>query len=226
MKYSRPVFVLALLAAALLPSCKTVRTVYDENGQKVEEREGARESDMYSRMDEKFNAAFSEQRNAQGVPETKSKRVSSFQRDIDKARTADSPFATKAFGERRDSALAGRAFDGSKGFDGTKRFEGSRSSSITTDMRPDFMNDNKGLAHRDYQGDTGRSFAEGVYTDDFGRGYDTHASTYRRDQESSYFEGRRDRTPAPPIRDHRDEQTKEIMNFRNILGRDKTDAYQ
>ncbi len=217
---------LCLLATALLPSCQTVRTVYDENGKKVEEHEGARVSDMYSRMDEKFNAAFSEQRNAQGVPETKSKRVSSFQRDIDNARSADSPFATKAFGDRKDSALAGKAFDGSKGFSGSKRFEGSRSSSISTDMRPDFMNESKGLAHRDYQGATGRSYSEGIYTDDYGHGFATHASDYRRDQESGYFESRRDRTPAPPIRDHRDEQTKEIMNFRNILGRDKTDAYQ
>ncbi len=217
---------LTLLTAALLPSCKSVRTVYDENGKEVKEQEGARVSDMYSRMDEKFNAAFSETRNAQGVPETKSKRVSSFQRDIDKARSADTPYATKAFGDRRDSFLAGKAYDVGKEYSGNKRFSGSRSSSISTDMRPDFMNQHRGIAHRDYQGDMGRSFAEGRYTDDTGRSYSTHASTYRRDSQSGYFEGRRDKTPAPPIRDHRSEQTKEIMNFRNILGRDKTDAYQ
>ncbi len=216
----------SLLAAALLPSCETVRTVYDEDGKEVKQSEGATMSDMYSRMDEKFNAAFSETRNAQGVPETKSKRVSSFQRDIDAARSADTPFATKSFGDRRSSDLAGRAFDGSKSFDGNKRFEGSRSSSISTDMRPDFMNESKGIAHRDYKGDLGRYGAEGLYTDDSGRSYGTHASNYGRDQESGYFESRRDKTPAPPIRDHRSEQTKEIMNFRNILGRDKTDAYQ
>ncbi len=216
-----------LAATALLLSCESVRTVYDENGKEVRESEGARVSDMYSRMDEKFNAAFSETRNAQGVPETKSKRVSSFQRDIDDARKADSPFATKAFGGSRSSDLQGRAFEGgSIGFTGSKRFEGSRSSSITTDMRPDFMNEHRGLAHRDYKGSSARSLSEGSYTDDAGRAYGTHASSYRRDQKSGYFEHHRNDTPPPPIRDHRDTQTKEIMNFRNILGRDKTDAAQ
>ncbi len=89
---------LAALYACLLLSCETVRTVYDEGGNEVKQSEGATESDLFSAYEKRFDEAFSEKRNAQGVPESKSGRVSAFQKELDSARNTDSPYATKAFG--------------------------------------------------------------------------------------------------------------------------------
>ncbi len=218
---------LVLLTCLLLPACQTVRTVYDEGGNEVkqDEREGARESDLFSAYEKRFDESFSEKKNAQGVPEAKSRRVSSFQKELDTARDTDNPYATRSFGGLKESGLGSNRFGGSKVYAGGKVYEGgSTQSAITRDMRPDFMNENRGLAHKDYTGPQGRSRSEGTYTDAWEGAYATHASSYRREQESGYFESLRDQTPAPPIYDHRDTQTKEIMNIRNILGRDKTDA--
>ncbi len=220
-------FPLSLLLAASLLSCETVRTVYDEGGNvvKPDESEGARESDLFSAYEKRFDESFSEKKNAQGVPEAKSRRVSSFQRDLDSARDTDNPYATKSFGGLKESSLKDSRFGGSKVYAGGKVYEGSRTqSAITRDMRPDFMNENRGIAHESYQGDLGRSHSEGSYTEAWQGTYSTRASSYRREQESGYFESLRDQTPAPPIYDHRSQQTKEIMNIRSILGRDKTDA--
>ncbi len=215
----------ALSACLLLPACKTVRTVYDESGNEVKESEGAKQSDLFSAYEKRFDEAFSEKKNAQGVPEAKSGRVSAFQRELDSARDTNNPYATKSFGGLRESSLGSRDFAGSKAYTGGKVYEGSRTqSAITRDMRPDFMNSHRGIAHEDYAGPLGRSGSEGTYTNAFEGVYSTHASNYRREQESGYFESLRDQTPAPPIYDHRDMQTKEIMNIRNILGRDKKDA--
>ncbi len=220
-------FLLLLSASLLLPSCETVRTVYDEGGNEVkqDESEGARESDIFSAYEKRFDESFSEKKNAQGVPEAKSRRVSGFQRELDSARDTDNPYATKSFGGLKESNLRDKGFTGTKIYSGGKAYEVSRTqSAITRDMRPDFMNESRGIAHESYQGARRRSSSEGSYTDDGDETYGTHASSYRREQESGYFESLRDQTPAPPIYDHRDTQTREIMNIRNILGRDKTDA--
>ncbi len=220
--------VIALLASLLMPACESVRTVYDEGGNvvKQDEHEGAKESDLFEAYEKRFDEAFSEKRNAQGVPEAKSRRVSGFQKELEAARDTNDPYMTKSFGGLKESHLRDQNFQGSKVYAGGKVYEGSRTqSAITRDMRPDFMNESHGIAHSDYLGgQLGRSASEGTYTGDSGEVYRTHASRYRREQESGYFESLRDQTPAPPIYDHRDTQTREIMNIRSILGRDKTDA--
>ncbi len=220
---------LALLAGMLLPACETVRTVYDEGGNvvKPQEEDGARESDLFSAFEKRFDEAFSEKRNAQGVPEATSRRVSGFQKDLETARSTDNTYSTKAYGGLKEDDSRNRNFVGTKVYAGGKVYAGSRTqSAISRDMRPDFMNENRGIAHSEYQGSLGRSALEGVHTDAYGRSYGTHASRYRREQESGYFESHRDDTPAPPIYHYRDRQTRDIMNIRNILGRDKTDAQE
>ncbi len=214
------------MLAGLL-SCETVRTVYDEGGNEVKQdnSEGARESDLFSAYEKRFDESFSEKKNAQGVPEAQSRRVSGFQRELDSARDTNNPYATKSFGGTKESNLRDKDFKGTKIYSGGKTYGLSRTeSAISRDMRPDFMNESRGIAHDQYQGTLGRSGSEGTYTDAYDETYGTHASNYRREQESGYFESLRNQTPAPPIYDHRDTQTKEIMNIRNILGRDKTDA--
>ncbi len=225
----KPLLCLLLSACVLLPACKTVRTVYDEGGNvvKPDDAEGATESDLFSAYEKRFDESFSEKRNAQGVPEAKSRRVSAFQRDLDSARDTDNPYSTKAYAGLKEDGSRSQSYGGTKVYAGGKTYEASRTrSAITRDMRPDFMNDSHGIAHTEYTGDAfGRRYgAEGEYTDDYEGTYGTRASSYRREQESGYFESLRDQTPAPPIYDHRSMQTKEIMNIRNILGRDKTDA--
>ncbi len=218
-----------VLFLASLTACQTVRTVYDEGGNVVKEdgSEGARESDLLAAYEKRFDESFSEKKNAQGVPEAKSRRVSAFQRELDSARDTDNPYATKSFGGLKESGLRSRSYGATKVYSGGKAYEGSRTqSAITRDMRPDFMNENHGIAHEDYKGSRGRSSLEGSYTEDYSDSYGTKSSSYRRDQESGYFESLRDQTPAPPIYDHRDTQTRDIMNIRNILGRDKTDAQE
>ncbi len=219
---------LTLAAALLLPACKSVRTVYDEGGNivKESEHEGANETDLVSAFEKRFDASFSEKRNAQGVPESTSQRVSSFQKELDKARSSDDDrYGTKIFGgSRRNESFSGRYE--TKSYGERKEYDARGTSSrYSTDMRPDFMNENRGLAHKDYQGgEYARYSGEGTYSSEAGRTYATHASSYHHSQESGYFESHRHDTPAPPIFDHKDVQTREIMNIRNILGRDKTDA--
>ncbi len=226
----RPCRLLLFCACLLLPACESVRTVYDEGGNVVKEdgeHEGAEQMDLFTAYEKRFDESFSEKRNAQGVPEAKSRRVSSFQKELDSARDTDNNYATKSFGGVKESSLRDQSFGGRKVYGGRKEFEdGARtSSSISRDSRPDFMNESRGIAHSDYEGGSRVSYGvEGRYTDDGESRYSTNTSRYKREQESGYFESHRHDTPAPPIYDHRTQQTREIMNIRNILGRDKTDA--
>ncbi len=228
----RSVYLLLLLASVLvLPACESVRTVYDEDGKVVTEDDtpGANETDLVSAFEKRFDTAFSEKRNAQGVPEASSQRVSSFQKELDRARsTEEDGYSTKLFGGLKRDDSRDRSYSGVKDFGGNKQFaDGELRSRFSTDNRPDFMNENRGLAHKDYEGGKAvRYMGEGSRSDDAGRVYDTPESRYQTDQQSGYFESRRNDTPAPPIYDHRDVHTREIMNIRNILGRDKTDAQQ
>ncbi len=220
---------ICLLLSASLLSCESVRTVYDEGGNVVHDKgdDAPKESDLFTEYEKRFDESFSEQRNEHGVPQAQSRRVSSFQAKLDAARDADTPYATKAFGGVKQSDLRSKSFEGRKIFDARKDYEdGERARSLfSRDARPDFMNESHGIAHSNYEGGhSERSAAEGQYTDAFSGTYATHASSYRREQESGYFESHRNDTPAPPIYDHREKQTREIMNIRNILGRDKTDA--
>ncbi len=227
MKFS---LVPVLCACLLLPACESVRTVYDEGGNVVTQDEGgdgAEEMDLFTAYEKRFDESFSEKRNAQGVPEAKSRRVSSFQKELDSARDTDNPYRTKSFGDVKESNLRDQSFGGRKVYGGRREFEdGERTrSSISRDARPDFMNESHGIAHSDYESGSRVSYGvEGRYTDDSEHSYSTNASRYKREQESGYFESHRHDTPAPPIYDHRTQQTREIMNVRNILGRDKTDA--
>ncbi len=219
-------FIVPLLAC-LLAACQSVRTVYDEGGNVVKpDGDGATETDLFSAYEKRFNESFSEKKNKEGVPETTSHRVSGFQKELDNARKLDTPYSTKAFGGVEESDASHKLFGGTKVYNANKEYGGSGvQSAITRDMRPDFMNGNRGLAHKDYVGGlTERSSSEGTHADMFSGTYSTNESRYRREQESGYFESHRNDTPAPPIIDHRSQQTKEIMNVRNILGRDKTDA--
>ncbi len=216
-----------LFACLLLPACESVRTVYDENGNvvKEDERDGAQETDLFSAYEKRFNEAFSEKRNAQGVPEAKSSRVSRYQRELDAARNADSTYSTKSYGGLKSSNLRDQSYGGSKSYAGSKSYSESRvESALSRDMQPAYMNESHGIAHEQYKGSLSRSGAEGNYTSAYSSVYGTHASSYTREQESGYFESLRNHTPAPPIYDSKTKQMQEILRVRTLLGRDRTDA--
>lgn len=215
---------LPLLMGVLVVSCQSVRTVYDENGQVVKDDEPGGEKDLMSHFESQFNASFSESRTKDGVPQATSSKRSRFQKDIDEARRGDKEYITGAFGgvERKDS-LRTISFSGAdKDFAGGKSYTGLKTSPISRDLRPDFMNESHGISHSDsFMDHSSRSQAEGAVADGAGRIYSTDASEYQTSQESGYIESRRTRTPEPRIMDYRDYYRKTIEETRTMLGRDK-----
>lgn len=216
----------ALVLALALSACQSVRTVYDEFGNEVHESEPGKETDIMSRFEDRMDSSFSLKKNDEGVPEAVSNRVSRYQKDLENARGKDMRFGTSRYGSVGESNFAGRGFDGRKSFEGGKSYEGGKASSYSKDLRPDFMNDSRGLAHESYSESSSRSFLEGRSMSGMDGEFITNPSQYRRETESGYFESRRENTPAPPVRNYRDYYNKEIMNTRAILGRDNTDPHQ
>lgn len=220
MKRFLPLF--ALLS--LLPSCTSVRTVYDEYGNPVEESQPGQEKDIYQVMDSRFNASFSERRNKDGVPETASSRVSSYQRDIDAARAGgQTTYHTNSYnGFNRTSDIRSQSYAGTgrAPIDRNQAYQ-TGSSAYSRDLRPDFLNESHGLAHSDYSGPMGRSSMEGRASDAQGRSYATHASQYRAHTPSGYAQSRQSKTPQPAIIDHRDQNNPNVDRTRHLLGRDE-----
>lgn len=214
---------LPLACCLLLGACQTVRTVYDENGQEVKDDDSGGEKDLMSHFESQFNASFSESRNKDGVPQATSSKRSRFQKDIDAARRGDKEYITGAFGgvERQDS-LRSISFTGAdRDFSGRKTYDGLKTSSISRDLRPDFMNDSHGISHSDaYMDHSSRSAMEGAQANASGRVYSTDASEFQTSRQSGYIEGRRNRTPEPRIMDYRDYYRKTIEETRTMLGRD------
>ncbi len=217
-------WLLGLLCMALC-ACQSVRTVYDENGQEVKDEPHGGEKDLMSHFESQFNASFSESRTKDGVPQATSTKRSRFQKDIDEARRGGTEYVTGAFGGvNRQDSLRSVSFDGAnKEFTGGKSYNGLKTSPISRDLRPDFMNESHGISHSDsYMDHSQRSSADGVAAVANGRthAYSTEAEAYQTNQQSGYFESRRNRTPEPRIMDYRDYYRKTIEETRTMLGRD------
>ncbi len=215
-----------LLALSLLQGCKSVRTVYDENGREVKESVPGQEKDLESYFNEEFASSFSEKKNKEGVPETTSAKVSRFQKDLDAARRSEKRFHTTAFSGIHDNDARAHSFDGSnKSFDANKAYEGTFSSNIDTQLRPAFMKEGKGLVRSEsvYGGisPTDRSPMEGADAAISGRPYATHASNISTSDRSGYFESRKERFGKPHIINYRQYYKKSIEETRTLLGRDK-----
>lgn len=212
-----------LACCMLLGACQSVRTVYDENGQEVKEDDSGGEKDLMSHFESQFNASFSESRTKDGVPQATSSKRSRFQKDIDAARRGDKEYITGAFAttERQDS-LRSITFSGAnQDFAGRKTYDGLQTSSISRDLRPDFMNESHGISHSDsFMDHSSRSALEGAQATASGRVYSTDASEFQTDRQSGYIESRRNRTPEPRIMDYRDYYRKTIEETRTMLGRD------
>lgn len=215
---------LTALLVATLSSCESVRTVYDENGKVVEERDGARERSLNDYFEEEFDSNFTEKKNKDGVPEATSHKVSSYQKDIDAARRGDKEYATGTYNVGGTSDYAGKRFSGSaERFEGNKRYDGfAGDSPYNPDMRPAFMSESKGVARTAYTGHSSndRYTAEGTHYDASGKIYATHDSGISTSDTSGYFESRKDKWGKPTIISSREYYKRTIEETRTMLGRD------
>ena len=209
-----------------LASCKSVRTVYDENGRQVKEHDGARERSLNDYFDEEFDANFSEKRNADGVPEATSKKVSRFQKDIDAARRDDKEYATGTYTAGGSSSYSGKRFsESTTQFSGSKRFDGySKESAYNSDLRPAFMSEGKGLSRTDNVygaiSSSNRYDAEGNNYDARGKIYATHNNDISTSDTSGYFESRKEKWGKPTIINKGEYYKRTVEETRGLLGRD------
>lgn len=221
MNVKRVTLITLLLLSAV--SCESVRTVYDANGNKVDDDAPSGEKDLMSHFEKQFQDSFSEEKSSDGVPISRSKRVSRYQQDIDEARREDKSFATRYYGGGKESGLRDTAFAGNdKRFGGDERGEKDSRTAFSTDMRPDFMNESHGIdPTRRYRSSADdRSAFENTDLDSRERGYITGRSRYDGADPNGYVETRRDKTPQPDITDFREYYRQNIHSTRKLLGRD------
>ncbi|MDO4818298.1 MAG: hypothetical protein Q3986_07725 [Akkermansia sp.] len=209
-----------------LCACESVRTVYDANGNVVEEKQAGGETDLYSHFEKEFSESFSEKKSDSGVPQSISGRVSSFQKDIDAARGSgkDKQFVTKSFsGSKSYDAISNKFSDANKTFsESNKEFGHKESTMASTDMRPDFMNESHGISHSSrYTGDNRRSAAEGTSSSSDGLRYATTSSRYNNAGPDGYIEERRQNTPEPDIIYYRDYQERTISETKDFIHRNR-----
>ena len=218
-----PIITSALLMTVLC-SCESVRTVYDANGKVVQDHEGARERSLNDYFDEEFDSGFSEKQNAHGVPEATSKKVSSYQKDIDAARREDKEYSTGTYNPGGSNNYNNKRFaDANQKFDSGKRFEGfSGDSQFNTDMRPAFMSENKGISRTAYTGHSSgdRYSDENSNYDAHSHIYATHNNNISTSDTSSYIESRREKWGKPTIINKGEYYKRTIEETRGLLGRD------
>ena len=212
------------LAWLFLSACTSQRTVYDENGNVVQDKpKTGVERDFADYMEEKFNSSFSEKKNEQGVPQAVSNKVSSFQSKLDEAKRIDKEFVTSSFAGTGESALSGKEFSGSgRSFDTKKEYIDS-GRRLNRDLNPAFATSSKGIYGKDDEFFSARekSALSGARSS-MGGEYDTGESPYfSRSSESGYIETRRENTPPPPVYSSEEYMGRTIEETRTLLGRDK-----
>lgn len=219
-------YLASIALATLLCStgCTPVRTVYDAQGAEVKEDDGGGETDLMSVYEKRFNNSFSVKKTEDGVPQTVSNRVSSFQSDLEKARKTTSRFSTNSFDTGTGLDLKSKGFDGANkefatGKAGIDRKNGN--TMFSRDMKPDFMNESHGISHsnrflsvRDNRARVeGRSTATHSY-------HLSESAPYSTSESSNYFESRRYKAEQPVIIDHREYYKKHKQGIRELLGRE------
>lgn len=219
---------LPLVLLLCCTACTPVRTVYDSQGNEVkDDDDGGGEKDLMSTFEKRFDATFSEHKTKDGVPQTTSSKVSSFQRELDDARRIDKPFSTGSFDTGRHLDLREDGFAGaSKRFtSGKDGIEKTTNTMYSSDLRPDFMDESHhGISFSDrYAGadHDDRFSQEGRTRDDRSKThYLTDYEPYTTDQANSYTEHRRHKTPQPTIIDHQEYYRRHRNSVRQLLGRD------
>ena len=221
-----------LLSLLCLPACTSVRTVYDEYGNEVQDRpSGERSLEDY--MADTFDKDVTRKKNADGVPESSSNKVSRYQKHLDAARKDTTTYQTGSYGSAKILNDRDRQFaDSAKSFDKSKTYNGTFSNSAySRDLRPAFMTDTKGIYGTDSRS---TAFANDQRADGEGQAHDTYTSSsiygthpnnaISRDATSPYYESRRNKTPQPRIINYQDYYKKSLFETRALLGRDNAPA--
>lgn len=219
---------LLLIPLFFLCACESVRTVYDESGKPIKQQESqGGEKDFSSYMEDKFNSSFSEKKNDQGVPQTFSNKVSSYQSKLDDSKRLDKEYLTRSYGESARQTPGSMSFAGASGkaYEADKAYPGLMGASISKDLHPAFASSSRGIygTGDSYAGDRSRSSMEGRDSS-IGGSYYTKESFYSRDMTSGYFETRKHRTPPPRVITRDEYYRKTIEETRTLLGRDKPES--
>lgn len=217
---------LAFTCLFALCACESVRTVYDENGNVVDpDAPSGGESDLASRFEKDFASSFSEKKNALGVPQATSNKVSSFQKDLDSSSRLNKDFQTGAFAGS-DNQVQTMSFSGSgKSFSTKEAYTGGLGHSISKDLHPAFATASRGVFGSDdaYSGNSRYGY-EGKKSVSASRVYSTQESVISRESTSGYFETRRGNTPPPRIMTRDQYYRKTIEETRAMLGRSNDKA--
>lgn len=214
-------FVLAI--GVSLCACKSERTVYDEYGHVVNtELPSGQERDFADYMEKEFNASFSEKKNAQGVPQAVSNKVSSFQSKLDDSKRIDKEYVTSSYVGGGESALSGRSYAESGKSFGSKRSYAGGDKRLDRDLNPAFATASKGIFGADdmYAEATEQASLSGRKSSMGGEYYIKKSPYFSRDSESGYIETRRGKTPPPPVISSDEYMGRTIEETRTLLGRD------
>ncbi len=199
-------------------SCESVRTVYDEDGQLVKERKPGENSSL----EDRFTGGFDTKKNALGVEEANSKKVSSFQAAIDSSRDAssESSFQGLSYGKKETMDIRDKSFiESMSSFAGNKSVKDSSKSAYTPDDVPAFMKGGRGITPESYAGSSKKSSAgERVYNT--GEAYERVMSSTSTGQRSGYFESKPEAQKT--VYSQEEYAQKTIEDTRGMLQRDKT----
>ena len=212
-----------LLCLVALCACESVRTVYDEGGNVVpqEEASGGGEKDFTSHLEAQFNSSFSEKKTEDGVPQSVSNKVSSFQSKLDAARRMDQEYGTGTYAGAARESVYTMSFSGSgKTYSTKDAYSGGMGKRIEKDLHPAFAEPSRGVVGSEDMFSTSRSAVEGSRSN-IGGSYPTHDSVYSHEDTSGYVETRRDNTPMPRVMSRDEYYRKTIQQTRTMLGRDK-----
>lgn len=209
-----PLPIRALVPALLagLCACTAQRTPIDDL-----EPSGARIGSIDQYM-EGFDSSVTIEKSADGVPQTRVNKRSSFQ-----GKTFDmggSPFEKKSFEDGDKQASMRKIYDARGKTYGTKQWNGGfANSDFKHDMKPDFMKEDKGIARKEWQGER-REF-ERRAADESGLAYETSESDIDTSQRDGIIEEgiRRGQMKKIRIVPYRVDQQRSVEDIRSLLGR-------
>ncbi|MFI3244073.1 MAG: hypothetical protein R3Y56_07470 [Akkermansia sp.] len=208
---------LALCWGLLLVACQAERTIYDSSGNVVKERKLGE----HSSLEERFAGGFDAKKNEQGIVEAESRKVSSFQGKLDESRAKMASEQGREYGGSHDATgWKDKSYSDAKTtFSGSKEYKDSSKSAYSTDDIPAFMKGGKGIERTEYDHVT-RDLADQEKTYDVGEAYAKKMSQTSREDESQFFESRRDSAPKPTIFSKDEYTRKTVEDTRSMLRRD------
>ncbi len=215
---STPIFTASLIAFTLLTSCETQRRYFDAAGNEVDAPDDSPKS---SSLEERFTNTFTMKKSADGVPMAAANKVSSFQSDIDSARsTAKDTVDRKSYSGVHEYDTGSRASSWADRRVAKDEFSDAGKESYYREMQPDFMNDKSSpFDGRETSFVSSRSGFEGETMETSRSREEGRSGSFSRDDSSYYFEEQRNNSPEMKVMT-RDEYTHMTLEeSRALMGR-------